>query len=67
MHSEMAASFLCSHSITTSFKMLENRDLVINFVKYVVSQEPVIVLVSKPLKKNNSRQGELILLEKNSN
>lgn len=65
--SEMAASSLCSPSITTSSKMPENRDLMTNFVKYAVSQEPVIVVVSKPPKKNNSRQGELILLEKNSN
>lgn len=65
--SEMAASSLCSHSITTSFEMPENHDLMTNFVKYAVSQEPVIVVVSKPPKKNNSRQGELILFEKDSN
>jgi len=57
----------CSHSITASFEMPENHDLMTNVVKYAVSQEPVIVVVSKPLKKNNSRQGEPILFEKNSN
>lgn len=49
--SEVAASSPCSHFITTFSKMPENCDLV------------TVVVASKPLKKNNSRQGELIAWE----
>lgn len=49
--SEMAASSLCIYCTATSFMMPENRDLMKNFVKYAVSQEPVIAVVSKPPKK----------------
>lgn len=51
----MAASSLSVQSLHSS-KMSENHDLMTTFVKYAVSQEPAIVVVSKPPKKNNSRQ-----------
>lgn len=53
----MAARSLCIYSIATSFMMPGNCDLVTNFVKHAVSQEPVIVVVSKPPKKGQFKTG----------